>query len=64
MQIATPAKQRKDRERLAKSRAGDDTVANSVKTYDLDTTIGGEEDGSDGESLSSGKSLESVDMED
>ena len=62
VQTATPGKQQKDRERLARDKEGDDTVADSVKTYDVDTTIGSERDGSEC-SLSSGDSIESVDME-
>jgi len=62
VQTATPAKQQKDCERRAKNNDGDGTVADSVKTYDVDTTIGSEKDGSD-HSLSSGGSIESVDME-
>ena len=62
VQTATPARQQKDRERRAKNNDGDGTVAESVKTYDVATTIGSEKDGSD-HSLSSGSSIESVDME-
>ena len=63
VQTATPAKQGKDRERLSKSRDGKVTVANSVKTYDSDTTVGRDTEDNEGESPSSGKSLDSVDME-
>ena len=48
---------------MSKSRDGEVTVANSVKTYDSDTTVGRDTEDNEGESPSSGKSLDSVDME-